>query len=132
MEIDITEFMTSGDASEFSGSIAERGPNAGRETWNNAKAEAARAPMLVTRAQIDALRDEMRRTGAWERAEVDAWDETECNALFIQYVAGDLREAGAELTEPDDFDWAAYEKRFDGGLRFHRGDDGRVYFLLGE
>lgn len=132
MDIDITDFFTNADAYEFSGSQAERGKNAGKETWANAMSEATREPLLTTPEQLDALRDEMRSTGAWEDEEIDAWTPQKCNALFIQYVSGDLRQVGADNTFPDEFDWEAYEKKFDGGLRFYRGDNGRVYFFLGD
>lgn len=132
-EIDITDFFNSADAFEFSASVAERGENAGKETWNNAKEEGTRAPLLTTPDQIQALRDHVKEFGAWSREEIEAWSSVECNALFIQLVSGDMREAGLDQ-DPDDQDWQEYEKRAERGNcpgNIYRGDDGRVYYYLG-
>lgn len=133
MEIDITNFFENAEPYEFSGSIAERGKNAAKETWDNAKAEAARAPMLTTPKQLDALRDHMRGFGAWEREEIDAWDSEHCNALFVQLISGDMREAGIGNQTIDEVNWEAYEKfcESEGGA-LYRGDNGNVYYHLGD
>jgi hypothetical protein len=113
MEIDITDFFTSADPFEFSASIAERGQNAGPQTWTNAKEQAANAPLLQT------------------KEETAAWSAVECNALFIQLVSGDMRESGLD-DDPDDDDWRDYEKgaedgRFPGNI-FRSSD--RIYYSL--
>ena len=132
MEIDITTFFETADPFEFSGSVAERGQNAGRETWNNAKEEGANSPLLTTPEQIEALREYVKDFGAWTREEIAAWTNTECNALFIQLVSGDMREGGLD-NDPDDSDWAEYEKRAERGncpSNIFRTDDGKVYYSL--
>lgn len=131
MEIDITDFVNNADPFEFSASVAERGKNAGRETWANAKRDAAATPLLTTPEQLDALRDHARGFGAWDGEEIAAWSDDECSALFIQMISGDMREAGMDLA---DFDWEEYEERANGGEisgRICRGGD-RVYYYLGE
>ena len=136
MEIDITSFFESADAFEFSASRAERGQNAGPETWANALEEGASSPLLTTEAQLEALRSHMRGYGAWEKSEIEAWSPTECNALFIQLISGDMRESGLDQIEiDDDKAWRDYEKgaedgRYSGSI--YRGDDGRVYYYLGD
>lgn len=110
MEINVTSLVVDGDMFEFSASCAERGRNAGPETWANAKAEAAERPIL-TEDQLDDFRCYVKGFGAWEEAEIAAWNLTECNALFVQMVAGDIREAQS-LCSGDgigDIDWEAYE-----------------------
>ena len=131
MEIDITDFFNEADAFEFSASRMERGENAGPETWANAKEEGARAPLLTTPEQLDAMRDYFSDFGAWSREEIAAWDATECNALFIQMVSGDIREAGAEAYDANDFDWEQYEKDSEAGQcggNLFRGVDGQVWY----
>ena len=131
MEIDITRFFNEADPFEFSASRAERGQNAGPETWANAKAEGAASPLLTTPTQLDALRSYVKEFGAGSEEEIAAWTAEECNALFIQLVSGDMREAGAEGVTVEEFDWAAYEKMCEShGGNFYRGDDGRVYYSL--
>lgn len=117
MEIDITALAEEGDLFEFSASAAERGQNAGPETWANAKEEAKSSPLLTSEDQLNAWRDYTRGFGAWEDSEIDAWTPIECNALFIQFVSGDLRTA-QELCPgdgPGDIDWEAYQKLSEDG-----------------
>ena len=92
MEIDITNFFNNAEPFDFSASVAERGENAGRDTWNNAKREGAASPLLTTPEQLDALRSYVKGFGAWDDDEIAAWDDAECNALFIQLISGDMRE----------------------------------------
>ena len=79
MEIDITPFFTESDPFDFSASVAERGQNAGPETWLNALEASARAPLLTTPEQIQALRDYVKGFGAWSREEIAAWTPVECS-----------------------------------------------------
>lgn len=136
MEIDVTTLATEGEMIDFSASIAERGQNAGPETWANAMAEAGERPIL-TEDQLPDFRDYMRGFGGWEDEEIDAWNITECNALFTQLVAGDLREA-QELCHgdgPGGVDWDAYRKLAEAGTcsgRIYPGDDGKIYAYVGD
>ena len=135
MEIDITLFVTEADPFEFSASRAERGDNAGRDTWNNAKRQGGEAPLLTTAEQLDAFRDYVRGFGAWEDDEINAWSETECNALFVQMISGDMREAGFDEVDLEDFDWPEYERRAEQGTisgRIYHGDNDRIYYYIGE
>jgi hypothetical protein len=131
MEINITSFVTNEDPFNYSASAAERGDNAGRETWNNAK---NRAPtLLTTPEQIEALREYVKGFGAWDAEEIAAWDDSECNALFVQLVSGDMREAGMDDVDLEDFDWDEYEHKAQQGSisgRIYRGDDQEIYFNL--
>ena len=133
MEIDITEFFKNVDTWPLSGSIATHGPNAGPNTWTNAKAEARESPLLKTEDELDAMRQWAKETGAWSREEITAWSPEEVNALFIQLVSGDMREARLDGIEFDDIDWEDYERRAENELNgaIYRGDDGHVYYDLG-
>lgn len=80
-------------AGQYSASRAELGDNAGQVTWNNAK----QAPVcLKTPEELEAFRNWAADFGAWSAEETAAWGSTECNALLVQFVAGDIREAGAD------------------------------------
>src|SRR5947207_5979867 len=101
MEINITSFVQTEDPFDYSASRAECGVNAERDTWNNAK---TKAPMLLdTPEKIEALRDYVKGYGAWNEEEIAAWSAGDCNALFIQLVSGDMREAGMDDVDPEDF-----------------------------
>ncbi len=136
MEIDITTLATEGDMFDFSASQAERGMNAGPETWANSMEEAKARPIL-TDDQLDEFRDYVRGFGAWEDEEINGWDAQYCNALFIQFCAGDLREA--EGLCPGDgiggVDWKAYEPLAAAGTvsgRIYPGDDGKLYINISD
>ena len=131
MEIDVTQFFRTAEASDFSASQMELGPNAGRITWSNAMREASDAPMLTTPEQLDALRDHAREYGAWDDAQIDAWTDDECNAFLVQEVAAAIRESDLDTCDPD---WKAYEADCDAGRasgRMGPGSDGRIWFYLG-
>jgi hypothetical protein len=133
MEIDITDFVTNEDPFDYSHSQAEGGPNAGRHTWQAAK---TMAPMLLdTPEKIKALREYVKGFGAWNDEEMAAWDDIECNALFVQLISGDMRSAGLDDVEIEDFDWAKHEEdAAEGRISGHiyRGDNGRIYYALSD
>jgi hypothetical protein len=83
MEIDITDFVTGADPFKFSASMAERGANAGWETWNNAKEYAADSPLLDTPEKLEAMREWAKETGAWNAEERAAWSEEKINAMCL-------------------------------------------------
>lgn len=142
MQINITSLLEE-DLFQFSHSQAEGGENAGRNTWNAAKEAGKDSPILQTPEELQALRDYAQGFGAWDAEEIAGWDDAECNALFLQLVSGDVREAGWDSLE--DAQWTD-----DGELiaRFHdvpeeewvraecsnifRGTDGNFYFYLYE
>ena len=143
-DIDITTFFTTADPFDFSHSIAEGGQNAGKETWAAAVAEGTSTPLLTTPDQLEAMREWVNDFGAWSAEEIAAWTDAEVNALFIQFVSGDIREAFPERgargdatggldNEPDDSNWKKYEKRAEDGQcsgNIYRADDGTIYFSL--
>jgi hypothetical protein len=132
MEIDITTFFENADPFEFSHSQLEGGPNAGPETWAAALREGAESPILGTSEQLDALRGHMRGYGAWSDEEIAAWSPAECNAMLIQLVSGDMREAGLEGRAIKEIDMKAYEAFCEnqGGSLVFSTD--RAYYYLGD
>lgn len=135
MEIDITDYMQSVDHFYISGSRAELGDNAAQITWSNANAEAAEKPLIVTDDEFRVFRDWAKAFGAWSQEEIAAWTATECNALLMQYISGDVRELEALASDDDgEIDWAEAERLTQAGTiggNIYPGTDGRIYFYMG-
>jgi hypothetical protein len=129
-EINITRFFADEDHFEYSASRAERGQNAGPETWANAKERAAEEPHLLTTDEArEAWRQDLHDMGFGDGEEITR-DPAELEALFIQFVAGDIREMQSLCGD----DWDEFEKLAERGTvggRMCRGDDGEVYYYLG-
>lgn len=126
-EINVNCLISDLDPSDLSASIAERGPNAGPETWANAleAAGALNLPALT----LEELRDYFGSFGAWGDEERAAWSHAEIEALTLQYAAGDLRELQACCPGDGigDIDWEeaerqAEEGRISGNLFVHDGE----------
>lgn len=130
MEIDITDFFKAAAPMDYSASVAELGPTAGRDTWQAACEDAPDWPLLAAPGAVDAFKDHVRDFGAWDDAEIGAWDENECTALFLQLIAGDMREAGLD-GDSDEQAWLEYAADENASQRIARGVDGRVYYYLG-
>lgn len=135
MEINITRFFNEADAYEYSASQFERGENAARETWSNALSTASDSPLLTTPEQLQAMRDYARETGGWTREEISEWSDEEINALFIQFVSGDMREIESLCTTEDgETNWTEYERLANKGTisgSISRSDKGDIYYYLG-
>lgn len=134
-EIDITDFVRGdADPSDYSASIAETGyQDIGKRTWH---AALGAETLLTTPEHIADWREYVKGFGAWEDEEIDGWSEQECNALFVQYISGDIREA-RELAPSDNdegIDWPEYEKlcevdQCNGNLFL--GSDDCIYYYVG-
>lgn len=127
-ELDITEFFNNAAPMDYSASVAEIGNNAGRDTWNAACEDSTEYNILNNDEKRELFREFVRCFGAWDDSEIAAWTDVELNALFIQMVSGDMREAGLDEKPVD---WQAYEE--DDNLRgnISRGDDGNIYYYVG-
>lgn len=135
MEIDITEFVMNKDLCmrDFSASAAEFGDNAGEITWQAALEEAEMSILLRTEEEREAFRVYVKGFGAWPEFEIWEWDERQLNALFIQFVAGAVREVKMENASQEQ--WAQYfvelerqSKEYSGLQPTVEGD--KVFFLL--
>lgn len=134
MEINITRFVETSEPFEFSASIMERGQNAGPQTWANAKDFASEKPFLTTEDELEEMREYIAGFGAWDDEEIAAMSATDLNALLVQLISGDMREAGLDACDLEDFDWEEYEERASAGTissNLCRGDDGQVYYYIG-
>lgn len=125
LEIDVS-FLLETDASNFSASQAELGPNAGKITWANA-CEACHLINLTPEEILEA-KEYIKTWGAWEHDEIDSWSEDETKALIVQSAAGDYREATgvAPYSDCDETDWELYEAEANegsvsGNLYMHEG-----------
>ena len=131
MEIDITALLDM-DCFTLSHSQYEGGENAGKNTWEASQAKAQEIQLLNTPEKLQAMRDFARSSGGWNEIEVNAWDENEVNALFLQWIAGDCRELGADSLE--DIDWQKAEELQSAGQapsNLFRSDAGDIFFYLG-
>ena len=141
MEINISSFFASEDPRALSASVAEMGESAGRLTWTHAVAQSDPLRYLTTDEAREAFREFVGDSGGWDEEEIRAWPDRELEALFLQWVAGDLREMFGDYgrSEVDysaltDADWKAAEMRAEKGQasgNIYRGDDGQVYFYAG-
>ena len=136
MEIEITSLFT-GESPfvpfDLSNNRATLGDNAGQLTWNASLECADEVTLLDTEEKRAAFREFVGDSGGWTREEIAAWSDLDLNALFLQWVAGDVREAfhDAEFSK---WDWADYQERAERGSivgRIWKGDDGRVFFYIG-
>lgn len=128
MEINITK-LTGPDMFNFSHSVAEGGQHAGMNTWTSALIEDCN--LLSTEEALQAMRDFAKESGGWSEEEIEEWSDEELNALFLQWIAGDCRELGADCLE--DIDWEEAEEIQESGQassNLFKGDDGEIYFSL--
>jgi hypothetical protein len=128
MEIDITDFFTTEYPGDYSNSVANLGQDAAKITWHAAME--CEHSLIDTDDKRAALRAHVAEFGAWDSEEIADWTDNECNALFIQLVSGDMREA----CQSDEWDWEEYQEAVESGQasgNLFRGDDGRVYYYLG-
>lgn len=137
MEIDITDFFNNATPSYYSASVHELGPEVDRITWENAVDRAddlsLHDTLLDTEEKRDAFRAFVRSSGGWSDTEIQAWDNIELEALFIQWISGDMREANIAPPMSEE-DWADYEQASSEGQvpsNIFRGTDGRIYFYVG-
>lgn len=130
MEIDITDFFNNEAPMDYSASVAEIGRDAGPDTWRAACEDSPDHMMLDTDDKRDAFKGHIKGFGAWSEEEVAAWSDVELNALLIQLISGDMREADIGPESGDD-EWDAYEANEQVTHNLCRGDNGRVYYYLG-
>lgn len=128
-EINITRFFNEATPKDYSASIAEIGRDAGPATWAAAMEDSNEYP-LITEENREEFKAYIRGFGAWDDEEIAAMSETALNALCIQMVSGDIREAGLDQESPN---WAQYEADSEAGRvkgNLFKGDDGQIYFSI--
>ncbi len=131
MEVKITELFKEKEGfSQLSGSVFELGDNAAKITWDNCLDKAEEEAFLISLPEeIAALKRFILDTGGWDTEEIDSWSLQELNALFIQLIAGDVRESEGLTNE----DWELYEKEIEVGRvagYIFKGIDKEIYYTL--
>lgn len=128
--IDVSRLISDVDPFDLSASIAERGQNAGPETWANAKTNATEAPLTVD--DPDRVRAFFGEFGAWDDEEIAGWSDAELHALVLQMAAGDLRELQSLAPGDDlaDVDWTEAERLAHDGTVSGRlyAQEGKLWF----
>lgn len=115
MEINITHLLNT-DMYEFAHSIAESGnERAGRDTWNAALK--GPRPLLKTEEEREAFHEFIDETGAWSAEDRAHWTDNDEDALFLQFIAGDVRQCPAILEEIE------FEERWPGMWYFQTPAD---------
>lgn len=128
MEINITRFFTDACPKDYSASCAEIGRNAGADTWRAANDDNADYMLLTNDDEREAFKKMAQSSGFSEADNFASWPNEKLNALAIQWVSGDIREAGLDVENPD---WVAYEESDNAG-RLFKGTDGEIYWYCGE
>jgi hypothetical protein len=133
MELDITPFFNEAAAMDYSASVAEIGANAARETWAAALDSAEDYNLLDTPESLETFREYLKSFGAWDANEIATFTDIELNALCIQFIAGDMREANLSPDSTPD-DWKRYEiDAADGRIsgRIFKSKNDQIYFYIG-
>lgn len=137
MELDITRFFHEAAPMDYSASIAEIGRNAGPDTWRAACDDAPDYNILDDEEKREAFRAYVGDFGAWTDEEIAAWSDVELNALLLQMIAGDIREADLDQESPD---WAKYEEGAEqgryagnifGGPLCVEGSQDKIFYYIG-
>jgi hypothetical protein len=130
MELDITHMVDDADEMPtLSGSQAELGPDAGRITWNNSKAYAAKHLLLTDETMRESARDYLAGFGAWDESEIQSWSDAELNALVTQEIASRIREM-EHFDSDKEYQNAAEQGQVSGMI--YKGDNGRWYAYIGD
>lgn len=134
MEINITNIVANIAPMDYSASAAEMGQDASKITWAAACEDALELfGDQFDREEFDAY---FAGFGAWSDKELAAHTDRESAALMLQFIAGDIRESdfdGWPAQWSDEW-WTEYEKAASAGTvtaRIGRGDDGQIYYYIG-
>ena len=130
MELDITHMVDDcDDMPTLSGSQAELGPDAGKITWNNSLAYAAKHLLLTDEAMRENARRYFKGFGAWSADEMAAWSDAYLNALVTQEIASRIREM-EHFDSDEEYQKAAEQGQVSGMI--YKGDNGRWYAYIGD
>ena len=127
MEIEITLLVKQSDRLiYYSASAAELGQDACKVTWENSK-DADDLHFLKTESDLAEFRDWIKDSGGWSKEEIAAWDSTECNALLLQFISGDLREY-LDFRERGLSEFRRYKQQYGGSI--YKGSGGKYFFMV--
>ena len=130
MDINITKFFNEACPKDYSASVAEIGQDAGKSTWQAAMDDFDGYTILDSQDKIDSFKAYIVGFGAWDSEEIEGMNNQALNALCIQMISGDIREAGLDTQNPD---WEEYQADSEAGKvsgSIFKGDDGEVYYSI--
>lgn len=132
-DVNVSILINEVDPFDLSASRAERGTNAGPETWRNALDAANRNALDVP--DDAGARQFFAGFGAWDDEEIAGWSKAELDALILQMASGDLRELqrlapGKGLAEVN---WKAATKLSEQGAVSGQlyASGGKLWFSMG-
>lgn len=134
MELNITTFWHAAGFIDYSASAAEIGQNAGRITWDQSIEDSPQFMILDNPDKLSAFQNFVQSSGGWTIEEIKAYSDVELNALCLQWISGDAREAFPGARSAEDIgpeQWAEYEANENFCHRLFLGMDGAVYFNVG-
>ena len=130
MEINITSLIEI-DCFALSHSRVEGGQDAGPNTWRASQEQVDATPLLDTPEKLECFREWIAAFGAWDASERAAMSDRDLNALFLQWIAGDCRELGADSLEEIDWEEAeALQSEGRAPSNIFRAEGGQIYFTL--
>jgi hypothetical protein len=130
MEICIQHMIDGADDMPMlSGSQAELGRDAGKITWNNSLAYAAKHPLLTDETMRENARHYLKGFGAWSEGEIAAWSDDKLDAMITQDIAAAVREM-ERFDSDEKYMEAAQEGQVTGSI--YKGDDGKWYAYIGD
>lgn len=95
IEANVSRMFESVEPWDCSNNAFNLGQNVGQLTWRAALsvADNAESWLLSDRDRtVEGTREWARESGGWSREEIAAWTDRECLALFVQNIAGELRD----------------------------------------
>lgn len=131
LELNITRFFKEASPNDYSASQMELGDKAGEITWNHAVEDSLEYLILDNEEKRENFRKFVKGLGAWSDEEIASWSDTELNALLLQSISGDIREAELDTENPD---WEEYQEGVNKGLysgQFSWDEEGNVYYYIG-
>lgn len=132
---DVTDFLASHSLKYFSGSIAELGQNAGAQTWEECNDKAEEWAPLDTEEKRETFINFCSNAGFSEADDMQAWPDSELQALCIQWIAGDARECGIDGGSLSSIEWGQVRQDQENGQApssLFLGGDGRIYWECSE
>jgi hypothetical protein len=105
LELNITRYFANGENDPYymSNSVANLGSNAAKITWNNSLA-ASDGNLLTTDESLQAVRSWIKSFGAWDDAEIEAYNVQELEAFILQDAANTINEINSILERDYEYD----------------------------
>jgi hypothetical protein len=103
IELNITKYFEENDPYYMSNSVNNLGSNAARITWDNSLA-ASDGNLLTTDESLQAVRSWIKSFGAWDDAEIEAYNVKELEAFILQDAANTINEINSIFERDYEYD----------------------------